>query len=80
MRDEAEQADYIVGLLRLLDAEGLEGTFPYSFASRHFRGDLDIASLGIVKVLPRPRGEADTCSDVDFLVVEPEVETRLGSR
>lgn len=52
VRDEAEQADYVVGLLRLLDAEGVEGAFPYSFASRHFRGELDIASYGIVRVLP----------------------------
>jgi hypothetical protein len=52
VRDEAEQADYDTGLLELLDAEGVDSAFVYTLASRHFRGPLDVASLGIVRVLP----------------------------
>lgn len=51
VRDEAEQADYVTGLLRLLDAEGVDSAFPYSFASRQFPGEFDIASHGVVRIL-----------------------------
>jgi len=58
VRDEAEQADYVTGLLELLDREGADSAFVYTFASRHLRGDLDIGSLGVVRALPL--GESGT--------------------
>jgi len=51
VRDEAEQADYVTGLLELLDRAGVDSAFVYTFASRHFRGEHDLASLGVVRVL-----------------------------
>jgi hypothetical protein len=58
-RDEAGQAAYIGELLDIFDSEGVDSTFVYLFALYSLphrpdgdpRDDLDLASLGIVKVL-----------------------------
>ena len=57
VRDEEEQARYVLELLDIFDEEGVDAAFAYTFA----RGDLptssdperdfDLASPGIVKVL-----------------------------
>lgn len=57
-RDEAGQAAYLSELLEIFDSEGVDSTFVYLFALHNLphrpdgdpRHDLDLASLGIVKV------------------------------
>ncbi|UMP06597.1 hypothetical protein [Amycolatopsis sp. EV170708-02-1] len=63
-RDEAGQAAYLRELLEIFDAEGVDGAFVYLFALYNYphrpgdpRRDLDLASLGIVKVLEDRDGE-----------------------
>jgi hypothetical protein len=57
VRDEAEQAAYLLGLLDVFDAEGVDSAFVNTFARydlphRDDPGrDLDMASSGVVKVL-----------------------------
>ncbi|MGI5244512.1 hypothetical protein [Dactylosporangium sp. CA-139066] len=57
-RDEEAQARYVVDLLRDYEAGGADAAFVYTFASRHLPTsddpslDFDLASRGIVKVLP----------------------------
>jgi hypothetical protein len=59
VRDEAGQAAYLAELLEIFDAEGVDGAFVFLFALYDFphrpdgdpRLDLDMASLGIVKML-----------------------------
>lgn len=59
VRDEAGQAAYLRELLEIFDAEGVDATFVFIFALYNFphrpdgdpRLDLDMAGLGIVKVL-----------------------------
>ncbi|HTJ40372.1 MAG TPA: hypothetical protein VL738_44820 [Dactylosporangium sp.] len=57
-RDEEGQARYVVDLLRDYEAGGADAAFVYTFASRHLPAcddpdlDFDLASRGIVKVLP----------------------------
>jgi hypothetical protein len=61
-RDEAEQARYLSELLEIFDSEGVDSAFVYLFALTDFphrpgsdpRDDLDIASLGIVKIIDSP--------------------------
>ncbi|MEU4222357.1 hypothetical protein [Actinoplanes sp. NPDC026623] len=63
-RDETGQAAYLGELLDIFDDEGVDGAFVYLFALSGFphrtdgdpRDDLDLASLGIVKVLDGPTG------------------------
>ena len=57
VRDEDEQARYLVELLEVFDAEGVDSAFVYMFALNDYthrpddpRRDLDMASPGIVKV------------------------------
>jgi hypothetical protein len=58
-RDEAGQAAYLSELLEIFDSEGVDAAFVYLFALYHLphrpngdpRHDLDLASIGIVKVL-----------------------------
>ncbi|MEV4760061.1 hypothetical protein AB0J86_33865 [Micromonospora sp. NPDC049559] len=58
-RDEAGQAAYLRELLEIFDSEGVDSTFVHLFALHNFphrpdgdpRDDLDLASLGIVKIL-----------------------------
>jgi hypothetical protein len=58
-RDEAGQAAYLRELLDIFDSEGVDSAFVHLFALRNLphrpdgdpRDDLDLASLGIVKVL-----------------------------
>ncbi|MFF5296239.1 hypothetical protein [Paractinoplanes globisporus] len=58
-RDEPGQAAYLSELLDIFDTEGVDAAFVYLFALHSFphrpdgdpRDDLDLASLGIVKVL-----------------------------
>ncbi|WP_227982181.1 hypothetical protein [Nocardia spumae] len=58
-RDEAGQATYLRELLEIFDTEGVDSTFVFLFALHSHphrpngdpRDDLDLASLGIVKVL-----------------------------
>jgi hypothetical protein len=58
-RDEAGQAAYLSELLEIFDTEGVDSAFVYLFALSSLphrpdgdpRDDLDLASLGIVKVL-----------------------------
>lgn len=58
VRDEAGQAAYLRELLEIFDAEGVDGAFVYLFALHDYPHrpddplrDLDLASVGIVKVL-----------------------------
>ncbi|WP_280370831.1 hypothetical protein [Nocardia wallacei] len=61
-RDEAGQAAYLSELLEIFDSEGVDSTFVFLFALYNYphradpRTDLDLASLGIVKVLENGRG------------------------
>jgi hypothetical protein len=65
VRDEAGQAAYLAESLEIFDAEGVDGTFVFLFALDSFpsrpdgdpRLDLDLASLGIVKMLEGRRGD-----------------------
>jgi hypothetical protein len=70
-RDEAGQATYLRELLEIFDAEGVDSAFVYLFALYNYphrpndpRHDLDLASLGIVKVLEDRSG--DTYPDMPW--------------
>jgi hypothetical protein len=71
-RDEAGQAAYLSELLEIFDSEGLDSAFVFLFAlySHPHRpdgdphDDLDLASLGIVKVFERRNG--DTYPDMPW--------------
>ncbi|MEW2111794.1 hypothetical protein [Streptomyces albidoflavus] len=64
-RDEDGQAAYLRELLEIFDSEGVDSAFVFLFALDNLprrpdgdpRDDLDLASLGIVKVLESGRGE-----------------------
>ncbi|KAB8188955.1 hypothetical protein FH608_041460 [Nonomuraea phyllanthi] len=64
VRDEAGQAAYVRELLEIFDEAGVEAAFVFTFALHDFpyrpggdgRDDLDLASYGIVKVLPDGHG------------------------
>jgi hypothetical protein len=63
-RDEPGQATYLRELLQILDAEAVDSAFVYLFALYNYphrpdnpRHDLDLASVGIVKVLEDGKGE-----------------------
>jgi hypothetical protein len=64
-RDEAGQANYLRELLELFDAEGVDSTFVHLFALYNLphrpdgdqRDDLDLASVGVVRVLDGRLGE-----------------------
>ena len=62
-RDEQEQARYLRELLDVFDAEGVDSTFVFTFASYGSphrgdpREDLDMGSYGIVKVLEDHPGD-----------------------
>ena len=72
VRDEAGQAAFLRELLEIFDAEGVDGTFVFIFALYNFphrpdgdpRHDLDMASLGIVKMLEGRDG--DTYPGMDW--------------
>jgi hypothetical protein len=57
VRDEAEQVRYLQELLTIFAAEGVDSAFWFTFAGYDFRdsgaprGDLDLASYGLVKML-----------------------------
>jgi hypothetical protein len=63
-RDEFGQAAYLSELLEIFDSEGVDSAFVYLFALYHLphrpngdpRDDLDLASIGIVKVLDGRNG------------------------
>jgi hypothetical protein len=63
VRDEAGQAAYLRELLEIFDAEGVDGAFVYLFALHNYphradpRSDLDLASVGVVKVLEDRYGD-----------------------
>ena len=65
VRDEAGQATYLREVLEIFDAEGVDGAFVFLFALYNFphrpdgdpRDDLDLASLGIVKMLEGRHGD-----------------------
>jgi hypothetical protein len=71
-RDEAGQARYLGELLDIFDSEGVDSAFVYLFALSNLphrpdgdpRDDLDLASLGIVKVFEDRNG--DTYPDVPW--------------
>jgi hypothetical protein len=71
-RDEAGQATYLDELLEIFDSEGVDSAFVYLFALYSLphrpdgdpRDDLDLASLGIVKVLEDRTG--DTYPDMPW--------------
>ena len=71
-RDEAGQAAYLADLLEIFDSEGVDSAFVFLFALESLphrpdgdpRDDLDLASLGIVKVLEGRRG--DTYPDMTW--------------
>ncbi|MCF7550476.1 hypothetical protein [Pseudonocardia sp. WMMC193] len=60
-RNEAEQAGYLLDLLDVYDAGGVDTAFVYTFACRHLptsddpEQDFDLGSFGIVRVLPPGR-------------------------
>jgi hypothetical protein len=62
VRDEGEQATYLREVLAVLDAEGVDSAFWYTFARYDMphrddpREDFDLASYGLVKVLEHGRG------------------------
>jgi hypothetical protein len=66
VRDEEGQAAYLRELLEIFDAEGVDSAFVFLFALDGFthrpdgdpRDDLDLASLGIVKILDNGHGAA----------------------
>lgn len=64
VRDEQAQADELVALLDILNAEGVDGAFWFTFAGYEYphhddpRFDLDCASYGVVKMLDGATGEA----------------------
>lgn len=64
VRDEQEQARYLCEVLDVLDAEGVDNAFWYTFARYDLphrddpREDFDLASLGVVKVLDGREGTA----------------------
>jgi hypothetical protein len=71
VRDEVGQATYLRELLEIFDAEGVDSAFVYLFALYNLphrpddpRRDLDLASLGIVKVLEDRNG--DTYPDMPW--------------
>lgn len=71
VRDEAGQAAYLRELLEIFDAEGVDSAFVHLFALDNFphrpgdpRRDLDMASLGVVKVLEGRNG--DTYPDMPW--------------
>ena len=71
VRDEAGQATYLRELLEIFDSEGVDSAFVYLFALYNYphrpgdpRHDLDLASLGIVKVLEDRNG--DTYPDMPW--------------
>ena len=65
-RDEAGQAAYLSELLEIFDSEGVDSAFVFLFALYNLphrpdgdpRDDLDLASLGVVKVLEDRHGDA----------------------
>lgn len=63
MRDEQVQADELVDLLQILEEEGVDGAFWFTFAGYNYphhadpETDLDCASYGLVKVLDGARGQ-----------------------
>ena len=65
-RDEEGQASYLTELLEIFDSEGVDSAFVFLFALDNLphrsdgdpRDDLDLASLGIVKVLEGRNGTA----------------------
>ncbi len=66
IRDEPGQARYIRELLDVYDREGVDSAFVFAFALHGFphrpdgdpRDDLDLASLGIVKMLENGHGQS----------------------
>jgi hypothetical protein len=72
VRDESGQAEYLRELLEIFDAEGVDGAFVFLFALYNFphrpdgdpRLDLDMASLGVVKMLEDRSG--DTYPGMDW--------------
>lgn len=71
-RDEAGQAAYLSELLEIFDSEGVDSAFVFLFALYNLphrpdgdpRDDLDLASLGVVKVFEDRRG--DTYPDLPW--------------
>ncbi|MGW9206492.1 hypothetical protein ACWGR4_05850 [Embleya sp. NPDC055664] len=71
-RDEAGQAAYLRELLEIFDSEGVDSAFVFLFALYNLphrpdgdpRDDLDLASLGIVKILEDRHG--DTYPDLPW--------------
>lgn len=71
-RDEAGQATELAEVLEIFDAAGVDSTFVFLFALENYphrpdadpREDLDLASVGIVKVLPERHG--DTYPDMHW--------------
>ncbi|GAA3218789.1 hypothetical protein [Actinocorallia longicatena] len=71
-RDEAGQAAYLSELLEIFDSEGVDSAFVFLFALYNLphrpdgdpRDDLDLASLGIVKIFKDRRG--DTYPDLPW--------------
>jgi hypothetical protein len=57
IRDEQAQADELLEVLKILDKEGIDGAFWFTFASRNYpnhddpQHDPDRAAYGVVKVL-----------------------------
>ncbi|HVW10902.1 MAG TPA: hypothetical protein VHC90_20085 [Bryobacteraceae bacterium] len=56
-RNEEEQARYIGELLGVFETEGVDAAFVYTFARYDFRGEFDLVSKGIVKVLESGYGQ-----------------------
>ncbi|NUP83935.1 MAG: hypothetical protein HOV96_41055 [Nonomuraea sp.] len=57
VRDEGEQARYLGELLDVFEAEGLDAAFWFTFAGYNRRGDDDLGSYGVVRMLDETRWE-----------------------
>ncbi len=59
IRDESAQANELIALLEIFDSENISGAFVFTFVSYNYlynedpQYDLDMASYGIVKLLPQ---------------------------
>nr|WP_062332453.1 hypothetical protein [Herbidospora sakaeratensis] len=62
VRDEEEQARYLREVLAILDEEGVDAAFWYTFARWDLPGGFDVASPGVVKVLDGGAGWAPKAS------------------
>lgn len=84
-RDEPGQARYLAEMLDIFDSAGVDSTFVHLFALHNFpyrpagdpRDDLDLASLGVVKVLDDGHWEPKAAFAAVAAAYEPSTNSRL---